>query len=289
MADKGSAWGDLSTRILSAAFMVAIVALALSSGGVVWALFALVVTFVMFWELAPLCEPGVAGFRRYALALSPVLLPAALAYGFWGGHALPPPGPEGPSPEALRMVAARTSTALAIGLALPALYGMLTLKAGRWIWAGYSLMVLIGASYLVFAYLEFGLIGVVVLVVIVAISDILGYFAGRLLGGPKFWPRVSPKKTWSGTVAGWVGAGLFGFVVLGQQGEPVTAALAAIGLAFAGQMGDIAESAMKRRVGVKDSSNLIPGHGGFLDRLDALVAASALAGVLTFAYVISTT
>lgn len=290
MPDKPSVWGDLSTRILSAVIMVAIVALALVGGPTTWGVFALTVTMVMFWELGPLCEPGVSGFRRYALALSPVLLPAALAFSFWGGVAVPPPGPdEMVNPEAGAILLQRAGIALAIGLALPPLYGLLTLKSGRLIWAGYSLMVLIGAAYLVFAYSEFGVIGVVVLVIIVAISDILGYFAGRLLGGPKFWPRVSPKKTWSGTVAGWIGAAIFGYVVLGQQGSPLTATLAAVGLAFAGQMGDIAESAMKRRVGIKDSSNLIPGHGGFLDRLDALVAASALAGILTLAYVIWTT
>lgn len=288
MADTPAVWGDLSTRILSAVIMVAVFALALAGGAVVWGLFVLTVTLVMFWELGPLCEPGVGGFRRSALALAPVLLPAALAFALWGGPGIAPPGPDGTGPAA-QAIGARVATALAIGLALPALYGMLTLKSGRLIWFGYSLLVLAGAAYLVFAYTEFGVIGVLVLVIIVVISDTFGYFAGRLLGGPKFWPRVSPKKTWSGTVAGWIGAGAFGALVLGQSSSPLSATLAAIGLAFAGQMGDIAESALKRRVGVKDSSNLIPGHGGFLDRLDALVAASALAGALTLVYVIYST
>lgn len=288
MADTPAVWGDLSTRILSAVIMVAVFALALAGGAVVWSLFVLTVTLVMFWELGPLCEPGVGGFRRYALALAPVLLPAALAFALWGGAGIAPPGPDGTGPAA-QAIGARVSTALAIGFALPALYGMLTLKSGRLIWLGYSLLVLAGAAYLVFAYTEFGAIGVLVLVIIVALSDTFGYFAGRLIGGPKFWPRVSPKKTWSGTVAGWIGAGAFGAFVLGQSSPPLSAAFAAIGLAFAGQMGDIAESALKRRVGVKDSSNLIPGHGGFLDRLDALVAASALAGALTLVYVIYST
>ena len=281
MADTASAWGDLFTRIVSAVVMVVVVALALAAGPVVWGLFALAITLVMFWELGPLCEPGLGGFRRIALALSPLLLPAALAT--WGAASQPPPGLDGTGPAAQAMLF-RVGAGLAIGLALPPLYGALTLKSGRLIWAGYSLMVLIGALFLVFAYAEFGVAGVVALVIIVALSDILGYFAGRLIGGPKFWPRVSPKKTWSGTVAGWIGAGAFGFFVMGQQGAPLFAAAAAIGLALAGQIGDIAESAMKRRAGVKDSSALIPGHGGFLDRLDALVAASALAGLLAFAY-----
>jgi phosphatidate cytidylyltransferase len=280
MADKASAWGDLTIRVLSALIMVAIAVLALSGGALIWGLSVMVVTLVMFWELAPLCEPGIGGVRRIALALSPVMLPAVLAVAIWGGLTVPPTGDDGGG------LLQRYGLSVAVGLSLAALYGLATLKSGRLIWVGYSLLVLIGALFLVFAYSEFGVFGVVALVIIVAISDILGYFAGRLLGGPKFWPRVSPKKTWSGTIAGWVGAGVFGAVFLGSTGSVLGGALAAVGLAFAGQMGDIAESAMKRRAGVKDSSNLIPGHGGFLDRFDALVAASALAGVLTAVHLI---
>jgi phosphatidate cytidylyltransferase len=280
MADKASAWGDLTIRVLSALIMVAIAVLALSGGALIWGLSVMVVTLVMFWELAPLCEPGIGGVRRIALALSPVMLPAVLAVAIWGGLTVPPTGDDGGG------LLQRYGLSVAVGLSLAALYGLATLKSGRLIWVGYSLLVLIGALFLVFAYSEFGVFGVVALVIIVAISDILGYFAGRLLGGPKFWPRVSPKKTWSGTIAGWVGAGVFGAVFLGSTGSVLGGALAAVGLAFAGQMGDIVESAMKRRAGVKDSSNLIPGHGGFLDRFDALVAASALAGVLTAVHLI---
>jgi phosphatidate cytidylyltransferase len=165
-----------------------------------------------------------------------------------------------------------------------ALAGLVGLRSGRLIWAGYAPMVLIGALFLVFDLPRFGGIGVAVLVGIVAISDILGYFAGRLIGGPKFWPRVSPKKTWSGTVAGWIGAGLLGAILGAAHDATMLGVVGAVSLAFAGQMGDIAESAIKRRAGVKDASALIPGHGGFLDRLDALVAASALAGIFTFVY-----
>ena len=118
------------------------------------------------------------------------------------------------------------------------------------------------------------------LLLIVIASDVAGYFAGRILGGPKFWPRFSPKKTWSGTVAGWIGAALvgFGFWAAGLGSAHLLWASPLV--ALAGQMGDIAESAIKRRAGVKDSSNLIPGHGGFLDRFDALAFAAILTVVL---------
>lgn len=119
------------------------------------------------------------------------------------------------------------------------------------------------------------------LLAVVIASDVMGYFAGRLLGGPKFWPSISPKKTWSGTTAGWIGALIVGWAFSGTLGSVVI--LFSPIVAFAGQMGDIAESAIKRRAGVKDSSQLIPGHGGVLDRFDAVIFAALVvagAGVL---------
>ena len=113
------------------------------------------------------------------------------------------------------------------------------------------------------------------LVAVVVASDVLGYFAGRMLGGPKFWERISPKKTWSGTVAGWIGAALVGLCFALAGSSWLLVPLSAL-VAFAGQMGDILESWVKRRAGVKDASSLIPGHGGVLDRFDALIGAVVL-------------
>jgi phosphatidate cytidylyltransferase len=122
---------------------------------------------------------------------------------------------------------------------------------------------------------------IVWIVLVVVTSDVMGYFAGRILGGPKFWPAISPKKTWSGTAAGWLGAAIvgFGFWALGYASAGIL--LLSPLVAFAGQMGDIAESWIKRRTGVKDSSNLIPGHGGFLDRFDAMTGAVVLVMLLS--------
>ena len=109
------------------------------------------------------------------------------------------------------------------------------------------------------------------LALVVIASDIMGYFAGRFIGGPKFWPKVSPKKTWSGTIAGWIGAALVGAVLMlmGQASAEIIGI--SIALAIAGQFGDVAESALKRQMGVKDSSNILPGHGGMFDRFDAML------------------
>jgi phosphatidate cytidylyltransferase len=125
-----------------------------------------------------------------------------------------------------------------------------------------------------------GLAALMFVLLVVWTTDIGGYFAGRGLGGPKLWPRVSPKKTWAGALGGFAGslAIAAGFAALGF-GKPVPFLLVAAILSVASQCGDLFESAVKRRFGVKDSSHIIPGHGGLLDRLDGFVAAIVLAAI----------
>lgn len=116
-------------------------------------------------------------------------------------------------------------------------------------------------------------------------TDIFAFVAGRTIGGPKLLPRVSPSKTWSGLVGGVVGAGVAGVGVASALGLPVVAGgVAALPLAVVAQGGDLFESWLKRRVGVKDSGDLLPGHGGVLDRLDGLVpVAIIVAGAVALA------
>ena len=114
-------------------------------------------------------------------------------------------------------------------------------------------------------------------------ADIGGYFAGRGIGGPKLWPKVSPKKTWAGAIGGFIGslavAGAFAAAGAGKAGPLL--GLGAV-LSVISQLGDLFESAVKRRFGVKDSSHIIPGHGGLLDRLDGFVAAVVAAAIFGF-------
>jgi phosphatidate cytidylyltransferase len=116
-------------------------------------------------------------------------------------------------------------------------------------------------------------------------TDTLAYFTGRSLGGPKLWPRVSPKKTWSGAIGGLIGGVILGCILLTLMGVSLRWQHIMLSIAFSvlTQAGDLFESALKRRYDVKDSSNLIPGHGGFMDRLDgfiiAVIAAAALGSV----------
>ncbi|HWL67174.1 MAG TPA: phosphatidate cytidylyltransferase [Geminicoccus sp.] len=106
-------------------------------------------------------------------------------------------------------------------------------------------------------------------------TDTTAYLVGRTLGGPKVAPSISPGKTWSGCIGGAVGGVLAGaLVALGTHGTPGIAALAALFVSVAGQAGDLFESSLKRVAGLKDSGNLIPGHGGALDRLDAVLFAA---------------
>src|SRR5262249_57012098 len=114
---------------------------------------------------------------------------------------------------------------------------------------------------------DLGLSAVMFLILIVVISDTAGFLAGRLLGGPKLWPRVSPNKTWAGVIgalaASSVAGALFSLAV--AHGSAMRLATAGALLSVAAQAGDLLESAIKRRFGAQDAGRLIPGHGGVLD------------------------
>ena len=128
-----------------------------------------------------------------------------------------------------------------------------------------------------------GFSALMLVLLVVWASDIGGYFAGRLIGGPKLWPQVSPKKTWAGAIGGFVAslAVAAGFATF-HLGKMFPLLFLAAVLSIAAQLGDLFESAVKRRFGVKDSGNIIPGHGGLMDRLDGFVAAAVVAAVFGF-------
>jgi phosphatidate cytidylyltransferase len=126
---------------------------------------------------------------------------------------------------------------------------------------------------------ELGFLAFVFLAATVWATDIFAYAVGRLVGGPLLWPQVSPNKTWSGAVGGLAGGVAAGTLVayasgIGSLAVPGTAALLLSAMA---QAGDLFESAVKRRFGVKDASGLIPGHGGLMDRLDGFLVAASVA------------
>ena len=132
----------------------------------------------------------------------------------------------------------------------------------------------------------FGLLAVLFLLLAVWTTDTGAYFAGRQIGGPKLMPRVSPNKTWSGLIGGVAAAGIVGliFALLAKAGlHPGRMTVSGMVLGLVAQAGDLFESALKREYGVKDASALIPGHGGFMDRIDGLAAAAVVAAIFAMA------
>lgn len=256
-------WADLNRRLVSAAILLAIGALLAVATGLLLRLGIALIVALTFWELARL-----TGWRYPDLHDDPL-----------GRH----------RPAALAAIA---GVSLFVGLALfpsvalllllvPVLAGLPGAVArDRLSYALFGTAIMLVGYELVVLREAMGLHEILWIMGVVVLSDVLGYFVGRIVGGPKFWPSLSPKKTWSGTVAGWVAAAAFGVVLWRSGVAPFSVVILSPLICLAGQMGDIAESWLKRRAGVKDSSNLIPGHGGFMDRFDAVTGAVLAAFVL---------
>jgi len=184
----------------------------------------------------------------------------------------------------LCVAAGALKTAIVVGCVGGAI--IMLIGRGKLVWAGtgfaYASAALL-ASILVRKDLVNGFAALLFVLLVVWATDIGGYFAGRGLGGPKLWPRVSPKKTWAGALGGFAAslAVAAGFAACGI-GKLVPLLLVSAVLSVVSQLGDLFESAVKRRFGVKDSSHLIPGHGGLMDRLDGFVAAILVAWIIGF-------
>jgi phosphatidate cytidylyltransferase len=166
--------------------------------------------------------------------------------------------------------------------------GSANLTAGfraAWLAGGAAYAFLMGWSPIVLRNdPQFGFAVIVFLFAVVWTTDILGYFGGRALGGPKLAPSISPSKTWSGAVAGTVGAAVASAFVAATLGIRVLPVIGVgVVLSLVSQAGDLAESAFKRKFHTKDASNLIPGHGGVMDRLDGFWAAALVAAIIGIA------
>ncbi len=255
--DGGWAQG-LRTRIIFGLLMAAIAIAAIASGDRIFALFVGIAAVILAWEWTRLCGEG--RFGRTGL-----LVGAAMA--------------------AVVLMAFFDRLLLAMaGAVLAALVAFFSARAGRranpaWVAAG---MIYVGIPVAALIWLRghdaSGERMIFWLLTSVAMTDIGAYFAGRLIGGPKLAPRISPKKTWAGLIGAMVASATVGagFALVDPLAPAIgTLAVAGAGLAVVGQAGDLLESSVKRRFGVKDSSNLIPGHGGLLDRVDGLIAAAA--------------
>ena len=242
---RGGQWSDLTPRLLSGAVVAGVGLWITWVGGLAFNVLVAAISGIILWELLRMFGAGRPAVPVAVTSGVALLFAVALP----GGYALPL-------------------------LLAPAMLGVALVEKHRFTYAIFSAAILVAGFGLTVLRDDFGFGWMAWLALVVIATDILGYFAGRIIGGPKFWPRISPKKTWSGTVAGWIGAGMIGaaFVWQGQSGSELIAISVAISMAS--QLGDVAESAVKRRVGVKDSSNIMPGHGGMFDRFDGMLGAS---------------
>lgn len=252
-------WGDLAPRLGSAVVMVVLGAGAVWLGGVVFALLVALVCGAMVWELSRMLAPGTAneaiqmGVLTGAIVFLSMVLPLLYVVPF---------------------------------LLAPALAGAARVPQGKGIYLAYASVIGFTGYALISLRLNLGPVWLLWLIGVVVASDVAGYFAGKAIGGAKLWPRVSPKKTWSGTVAGWIGAALVGIGFAPLLGAGMGLVAISVVMAMMAQAGDIAESAIKRKTGVKDSSALIPGHGGVMDRFDGMLGAAVfvLLSAVLFGY-----
>jgi phosphatidate cytidylyltransferase len=250
---------DLVLRVASALVLAPLAIGTAYFGGWPFALFWSLAAIGVFWEWSAL----VAGGKRRSVLMvggAALIISLALAAGD-------------------RLMGAMVVTALGV----VATASLAPAQYRGWAAAGVPYAGAIGIAPMALrADSEDGFVAVIFLFAIVWTTDIVAYFLGRLIGGPKLLPRVSPKKTWSGAISGLVAAVLAAIAVAkagGLSGLYSIAAVAAI-LSTVAQAGDLFESRLKRRFGAKDSSHLIPGHGGLMDRLDGFVFAAAVAAMI---------
>ena len=255
---------DLRLRVLSALVLVPVALIVIWIGGVVFAACVAGISVIAAWELGRMLDKKAYGLRFWLAAIGSVVAIISLVlygpvFGTVAGLAV------------ISILAVGSlSGDLKIGvtpgtLAIPVIYvalPTLSLVALRLSEPG-------------------GLSAAALVFITVWATDIGAYFAGRRIGGPKLAPAISPGKTWSGAIGGLVAAFVAGIALAMVVGVSASfAGLVAVGLSVASQCGDLFESALKRRAGVKDSSQLIPGHGGVLDRVDGLLFASVAAFVI---------
>ncbi|MEQ9518822.1 MAG: phosphatidate cytidylyltransferase [Parvibaculum sp.] len=261
--EKQAGNSSLRLRVISAAVLSPIVLGLVWWGGLPFLALLAIVGPIMVSEWASLIAPdGEARAEVWGLSLAILIMLVGLAFEDLG---------------------AGTVLALAIVVLTAAIALWRNKSPVRVLWgAAY-----VGLAVLAFAWLRtdpvYGLIALIWLLGIVWATDICAYFAGRSIGGPKLAPRLSPNKTWAGLIGGVVGAVLVGVLTgFWLETNSVLLGLISGGLAVLSQAGDVTESSLKRRAGVKDSGALIPGHGGILDRVDGLMFAAVGAALIAF-------
>lgn len=242
---------DLPVRIAVGAALIVVALGALVLGGVAFWLISVVAGLFMMAEWAELHRVGEPAKR---LALFSLSVPLAILSPWAAGPDFFALGLIAGAAFFIVIVTRRTSLAMGIVYVALPIAALLAIRA-----------------------LPNGLILAFWTLATVWATDIGAYFAGRAIGGPRLAPAISPSKTWAGLFGGMAAALLSGLAFLAYAGLDVRLALITPLLAVVAQIGDLYESAVKRRAGVKDSGNILPGHGGVLDRLDGAVTVAPVA------------
>lgn len=259
-AKPASMLGDLGPRLVSGVVMIALALATLIAGGFVFVAFWLVAATAVHWEWQRMTGGPREQVRMMAGGAAIALVAGFAALG-------------------ARDAALVTLVAAAAAILLLTPGPTRLWNAAGVLYAGSLILAVVVLRFSIFNGLE----AILWLFAIVWGTDVMAYFGGRLIGGPKLWPRVSPSKTWAGFLTG-VGCGsLLGVAALWVVGAPLNPGpviLLGLVAGAVAQGGDLFESSLKRRHGRKDSSNLIPGHGGAMDRLDGFIAAAVFAAIL---------
>ena len=263
-------WGDLRLRILSASVLAPLALGCIWIGGLAFAGLIALISIGLSYEWLVLCakHPSPPATPLFALLFAAPPLAVALTE---CGHPA----------SALALLAVATASGLALDRHRPLAHGLPHLGIP------YLGIPYLGLAALALVWLRrqpgSGVANVFVLLLVIWASDVGAYVAGRAFGGWKLAPSISPAKTWSGALGGVAAAAAVGFaasVVLGNAlGSPRPTGFAAL-IAVIAQAGDLFESHLKRQFGVKDSGSMIPGHGGLLDRLDAVLTAAPATALL---------
>lgn len=251
--------GELRTRILSAAILAPVALAAVAAGGVLFALLVALVAAIGYWEWTSIAAGGEPRWIRFVCLAVLVMSLLALS------------------------LDADARSLVVTGPALAAIVAAALLPRLRWTLSGFVYVIVPCAAFIVLRRAEAsGWAAILFVLVVVWATDIAAFFGGRAIGGARLWPRVSPKKTWSGAICGLVAATAAGGLAVWSTGIGDISAglLLAVPLSIAAQAGDLLESAVKRRFGAKDSGTIIPGHGGVLDRVDGLFGAAAASWLL---------
>lgn len=256
---------SLRQRVVSGVVLALVALVAVLAGGWLFTLLGLAAILAMADEWSRLVPDASFAARLVAL-LAAAILPATALLAMEAGD------------TSLGLAAILPGAVLAAAVAALLPGGSPDRTAGGVLYVGLPIIAFVWLRN----HVAQGTAHVLWLLVVVWATDICAYFVGRTLQGPKLAPAISPGKTWSGLLGGMAGAALFGGLLALAFGVGFWLP-AALGLALAvvAQAGDLFESALKRRAGVKDSGHLIPGHGGILDRIDGLIfAAPAFAAVV---------